>query len=462
MSKRAKKRTRAAPVPRVRRDRVILNGLAFDFTTPSPESTIGVSICGNPKSDLLPMEIRFSPPLEKIYAASSTLAVMHIESKRTDTFLTILPHTEHKRLTKERYFEFATHVCKMDTETVSVVEVMYVTLNNEQLRGDVPTPIWRPSFNLGLGFHERYECLPFFPPDTPLTEPVDLSQVPQNTGYPVTHKPAGGITSSRVPKLLGFYPGKDSFSGWRSAAVRFGRMSEEKAILMYLKQHPDYTYRETGFRSLENAGILDGAMSDGIITIEESGETFPIELKASRANCNFEAAHLAQCIWEMATGFPFIDLVRYCERQVRNAQGQWETGYECKEIRLYRHPETERTIIELCQRAHSLQYKDPAKFDQLTQESEEFCKIRKQLEELATQANKDAKIIPVDVTVLQELEAYKQHVMDTQDIDNQVAHPLLDRIEKRQARIFAAFQEADAQTITKEVCEQLKDYTDLL
>jgi len=39
---------------------------------------------------------------------------------------------------------------------------------------------------------------------------------------------------------------------------------------------------------------------------------------------------------------------------------------------------------------------------------------------------------------------------------------LLDRIEKRQARIFAAVQEANHAAITKEVCEQLKDYTDLL
>ena len=459
MSRRGKKRTKAvAPThsSRIRRDRVIVNGLAFDFTTPSPDSKIGISICGNPKSDTLPVEVRFDPPLEKIYAGSSTLSIMHLESKRTDTRLTILPHTDDKRLTKERYFEFVTHVCKMDTETVGLVQILYVTLENEQLRGDNPTPIWRPAFNLSLGFFERYQGLPFFPPDTPLDEAVDLSQIPQNSGYPITHKPAGGITSSRVPKLLGFYPGPDNFNGWRSAAIRFGRISEAKAALTYLNHHEDYIFKETGFISLENGGILDGAMCDGLIT-SAAGDQFPVEFKASRSNCNFEAAHLCQVVWQMATGFPYADLVRYCERQIKDPRtNTWCTSYECREIRLYRHPETETRIIQLCQQAHGSK-----QLDQLTQ-TEPYVQMRQQLENLAAQANKDAKIVPVDKELLDRLAQYKEDVMSTQNMDNVTAHPLMDRIEQRQSRIFAAFYDDDKDALVKECCEQIRDYTEFL
>lgn len=456
--KRGKSATDVPPVVRIRRDRIILHGLAFDFTTPSPESKLGVVLLGNPASDTLPFELRFDPPLEKIYAASSTVSVMHIESKRTDTRITLLPHTDQKRLTKERYFEFVTHVAKMDVDTVSVVELVYLTLNNEQLRGDNPTPIWRPSFNLSVGFFEadRYTGLPFFPPDTPLTEPVNLAQVPQNTGIPIQHKPAGGITSSRVPKLLGYYPGPDVFTGWKSAAVRFGRMSEPKVILTYLEHHKDYTFKETGFTSVENAGILDGAQCDGLVTDTTTGVQFPIEFKASRSNCNFDGAHMAQCIWEMACGYPYIDLVRYCERQTKNAQGTWETGYECKEIRLFRHPATETQIIKLCQEAHALRYKEHALFD-----TEPFVQMRRQLDELAAQANRDAKHIPVDPAVLQSLEDYKERVLQVQNADNQVTHPLMDRIERRQAHIFAAFTESNVDEVRKEVAEQIQDYMEL-
>ncbi len=461
MKTRGKKRLKAPEpvVTRVRRDRVLLNGLAYDFTTPSPDTSIGVGM-GNtrPDADVFPIEVRFDPPLEKVFAASSTLAIVHLESKRRDTMLTILPHTEDKRLVQSSYFEFVTHTCKVDE---AGVHVLYFTITNEQLRGDCPVPIWRPNFNLGLGFEPRYKSLPFFPPDTPLSQAVDLSQIPQNTGYPLSHKPAGGVSSSRVPKLLGFYPGPDApFNGWRSAAVRFGRMSESKSILMYLAHHQDYTYSETGFRSLENGGLLDGAMCDGIVT-GPSGETFPLEIKASRTNCNFEAAHVAQVIWQLACGYSFADLVRYCERQVKDANGLWKTHYECKEIRLYRHPGTEKTIIELCQQSHALQYKDFKAFDALVQ-TPPYVEMRKQLEALTEQANKDAKTIPVDESILERLEQYKSDTLATQNIDNQVSHPLLDRIENRQARIFAAFQEADAETVRKEVREQLRDYTEML
>ena len=115
----------------------------------------------------------------------------------------------------------------------------------------------------------------------------------------------------------------------------------------------------------------------------------------------------------------------------------------------------------MCQQSHALQYKDFKAFDALVQTAP-YTEMRKQLEALTEQANKDAKMIPVDEAILERLEAYKAETLATQNIDNQVAHPLLERIENRQARIFAAFQEGDAQSLRAEVREQLRDYTEML
>ena len=42
------------------------------------------------------------------------------------------------------------------------------------------------------------------------------------------------------------------------------------------------------------------------------------------------------------------------------------------------------------------------------------------------------------------------------------ATSVMDRIEKRQARIFAAFQEEDKLEFTREVMDQVQDYAELV
>lgn len=459
MSKRGKKRTKAVnseELTRVRRDRLHFKplDLAIDFSTPAPETVIGVSRVGDSwNNDNVSFEIRLVPPLPKIYGTSSILSLTHLQSRRTDTRIVVLPHTDAKCLTAGSYLEFPTHVAKLSPDSGSV-EVVYLNLQNEQMRGDMDVPIYRPKFNFGLGFFaahfpNRYEALHFFPPDH--KGPMDLSQVPQ--GSLITQKPSGGITSSRVAKLLGFYPGKDVINGWKAVGIRFGQQSEVKAIMQYLNHHPNYKFKEVGFLSSENSGILDGAQCDGLVEDTETKTVFPIEFKASRFNCNFEASHMAQCIWEMGCGFPHIDLIRYCERQVKTSEGLWETLYECKEIRLYRDLKVEQKITELVSAA-----KNNAKL----LDTPDYVDMRQHLTDLADQANRSATNLPVDPKWIQELEAYKEHTLDIQDAENVTLHPILDRIEKRQARIFAAVQEEDASKVRLETLEQIRDFCDLL
>lgn len=462
MSKRGKKKRAISPPPppvlRLRRFRVVESGLAFDFTTPSPDSVIGITARGS-----LELEIRFDPPLEKIFGSSSTLSVTHLQSRRNDTRITVLPHTDHKRITENVYFEFVTHTVKF--RDANSIELMYLILENNQMRGDTDVPVWLPKFNLSLGFFEhhfpgRYKGLPFFPSDNK-EGGVDLSRVPQ--GSMILHKPSGGITSSRVPHLLGYYATEEeekyeSFTGWKAVSIRFGRQAEAKAILMYLKKHTGRIFHEIGFLSSEHAGILDGAQCDGLI--EEDTAKTPIEFKASRFNCNFEGAYMAQCIWEMGCGFPYIDLIRYCERQAKNAEtGLWEPKHECKEIRLYRDLQTEQKVIQMCQASQEAKRRSHSEFYRLVN-THPYVEMRKHLDSLAVQANHHAQDIPVDVSLLDSLQEYKESVMAVQDEDNVVIDPLLDRIEKRQALIFCAYQEQ--RMPVKEICEQIEDYSQFL
>lgn len=477
MSKRVKK------FERFHRHSIHQYGLTFTFTTPSPNAQFGVTLVGGPVDDeKRSYEFIFDPQLEKIHAGSSYLTIMHIESKRKDTTITVLPKTEDKKF-QEPFMLFPTHVCR--TNKLAVTK-MYLTIVNNQLRGDINIPIWNPHFNMQwfIGTN-RYHALDFFDPDQSL-ELVDVSKIPQ--GSYITGKPSfNGITASRTGRLLGYYPGTNSdFSGWRAVSMRLGRLYEPLIATIYLNHHPDYKFKEVGFLSLENGSPIDGSQVDGIINDE-----FAVEFKSSKFNCDFEPVYISQCIMEMACGFPHIDLVKFCERQVRvsgaggpgnshpenphhdssvgnpGASGPgvshprnslWATEYSCKEIRLYRNIELERDLITLCKESNAL--KGP-KFDAIIQ-TEPFVNMRVKLEHLAKQCNENAKMIPVDLKLVERFKIYKQNILDIQSEDSCVLDPVLDRIEKRQSKIFADFQEEDKTSLVTETLKQIQDYTDIL
>jgi hypothetical protein len=421
MSKRVKK------FERFHRHSVIQYGLSFDFTTPSPTSKLGITLIGPVDEERRSYEFIFEPPLEKIHAGSSHLSIMHIESKRRDTLITILPKTEDKKF-QEPFILFATHVVRLDPNYVTK---MYLTIVNNQLRGDVTVPIWNPHFNMQwyIGL-DRYQSLDF----------SDAERI----SY-------GGVTASKTGRLLGYYPGVSDFSGWRAVSMRVGRLYEPLIATLYLNHHPDYKFKESEFRFLENSN--DGAIVDGIINNE-----FAVEFKSSKFNCDFEPVYMSQCILEMACGFPHVDLVKFCERQVKASGNLWVTTYECKEIRIYRNIELEKELVKLCRQSNVL--KGP-KFDAIIQ-TEPYVKMRATLENLTHQCNQNATQIPVDLKVVEKFKQYKQNLLDIQMDDSCLLDPVLDRIEKRQCRIFSAFQEENPSEFVKETIDQIQDYAELL
>ena len=471
------------PVLHFHRHRIIHASLAFDFTSPSATAKFGLS-SDSIDEERRNYEILFNPSLEKIYASSSYLTVTHIPSKRMDTRICILPCTEDKKM-ESNHLIFVTHYVTLDEQLNHCVS-LHLSITNNQMRGDTDVPIWNPVFRLEWFCNRetggRYKAL-----GIPISggKFFDTSKFPQ--GSAIIGKGTGGISSNRTGKLVGFYledtgggGGAGTFTGWRAVTVRFGRINEIVGALMYLKHHPDRVFSEAGYMSIGDT--LDGSQVDGIISTPLVGAksieftSVPgvpgadkgpdldsaIEFKCSRSNCDFEASHISQCIWEMACNFPYIDLVRYCECPVKEpGKNVWSTKYECKEIRIHQNQEIEDELLKLCRQSAPLLKSNYKAFVELMQ-TPPYQKMRSYLEHMAKECNERAVQIPVDLELLDRLKKYKESVLNVQFDDSLTIDPVMDRIEKRQARIFAAFQEEDKVEFTREVMDQVQDYVELV
>ena len=151
----------------VHRHRILQHGLAFDFTTTFPSAQFGVTLIGNPDdNEERCYEIRFTH--------NATVAVTHVESKRTDTVISIYPSGDDFQV-QEKSTVFPTHVVTNESTVI-------LNLTNVQLRGDVNVPIWVPNFYLQFFINRevnnRYVALKFINP-LEVTNAVDLSLVPQ-------------------------------------------------------------------------------------------------------------------------------------------------------------------------------------------------------------------------------------------------------------------------------------------
>lgn len=449
----------------MRRQRLILNGLAFDFTTPSPDVNMGITCVGAMKEgmDRLHFEIRFKPPLEKVYARTSTIEITHIESKRTDTRIVVLPSTEDKRNVSLLdstlfYCEFATHIVKINEQGV---EILFLTILNVQMRGDVDVPIWVPSFDYGIAFFPKlfnYKGLPFWPPNIEF-DALEPSRIRANQ-QPVYFRSNGNnISGSQVAKLLGYYATMNDdnvVSGWKAVAMRFGVTMEPFIIMFYMLAHPEYQQcEEAGWWAYKDSTSM-GTWVDAIIS--NSDNRWGLECKASKTSASFEGSHIAQCIWSMACGnTQFHDLVKYNEKCIK-IDDKWTTVPSCKEARIYRNEEKEKELIDLCIKAKNS--KSP--LSELWA-SPPYVNMRAWLDNLAADATKIAKSIPVVSETVQQMCMYRQNILKEQEANCVVLDPVLDRIEKRQAHMFALYQENNAgDAFQSEVCDQIRDLVELI
>lgn len=459
-----KKRADPPPPPpiRFRRLRTIVNELAFDLTTPDPKVEFGVTaLDSGPGGDRVHYEFRFVPPMSREHASNSYITTLHLQSKRQDVQLVVLPSTDDKNLriinNDHVYLTFPSHAARLTVPDALNVSLVYATLHNNQLQGDIDTPIYCIDI-LGPP-HERYKTLDYFPPVPIEGMAIDATKYPQ--GLPMSFKQGTGHTSSRVAKLIGYYPGKDNFNSWKRAAMRFGRLKEFTAVMVYLNHFPERIFYQTGFHQSEQGSAQPDGLIEDPLSIIGAGEGYDdldptqgiIEIKCSKSNCNYEGSYFVQCVWEMmASNRSWCDLVRYCEKPVK-VDGKWILQATFRVARLYRHKETEDRLVNLVKNS-SNPFVD----------SKEYVAMRKHFDDMAMMANtQQSQEIPVPQQVLDSIHDYREAYLSKHKMDVDIIDPTLERIEKRQAIIFEGIQgDRGNPSFQQEVIQQIQDYADLL
>lgn len=454
-----KKRARATPkkpIPRLRRIREHAGDIAVDLTTPCADVYHGVEVVQSDENEELHLEVRFNPKLSRQDAAKSCLNLLHIPTKRTIGQVVILPYTSVKDLYRfeeecQVYMAFPSHAVRFDWDDGMLVEALYVKVVNVQMDGNRTTPQYVVHFE--YTGHDRITPLEYYPPIKLLKQSIDARTYPQRLA--LSFKPKTGLTSSRVAKKLGYYPGPDNFNQWKRLAMRFGRRYEVVALLNYLDKRPAVSFQETGFHETAScAAQPDGLLTDPNATAT-TGQGFEhldptkgvIEIKCSTSNCNFEGPHIAQAMWEMmAVNVAWCDLVRYCERQECDPMTKkWHTVRTIRIIRMYRNQTKDDALLNAVQ--------NPQKRDEM----------RQQLDRMAQEANERESEQPVDDSVHRLLDQarrdyFAQHAMEVDVVD-----PTLDRIEKRQALIFDHFQtNREGVELRQEVLAQIQDLAHIL
>lgn len=439
---RSSKKRKETPIPRVRRIRLILGDLAFDVSTEQSDLQFGVSR----ENRQMDFTIRFDPPLEKESGATSYLQVTHLPSKRRDCEIVVLPNTTDKRIRKLEnwcFLVFPSHSVKLSDDG-RLVECLYLSLVDEQLRGDCEIPILRPVFRYYTVFGERYHPLEYYPPIDLSGIAIDATKFPQ--GHPLTFKGKDtGIQSSSFGKFLGYYPdGDNDFNSYRLANMRFGVISEPMLVAVYLDHFKDCHFYQAGYYS---NGVV-AAQPDGLI--DEDGL---FEAKSSRSNCTFEGSHIAQIIGAMAAcDRKWCDLTKFCEKRVKNDRNEWTTAYTWRCVRIFRSRELEKLILELVKAG-------PPVPESSTQADYQLA--RRKLDEIAQTANTtESTELPVPPEVLERMHSYRRAYFAEHAKNIDYIHPIMDVIEKRQARIFAAHY--DGADMTAEIHDQIHDYLNLL
>jgi hypothetical protein len=189
----------------MKRKRVILDDIAFDFTFPSDSSgssqEMDIHNCNNASlvkgNDIFHFRIQFDPSITKLQANSSSLRVTFLPGKKSYCHIVVLPSTDRKEtqsLGDMKFIVFETHAIQLDGK--GNVFCIWLTLENNLLRAPTkndprePFPVLQPSvdpcFFMQDAFgKERYKGLSFFPPsdefdkDSLAQLELDSTQIPQ-------------------------------------------------------------------------------------------------------------------------------------------------------------------------------------------------------------------------------------------------------------------------------------------
>lgn len=448
------------------KSRFTLNDIAFDLVSSDRHKMQITSIYGR-----VHYKIVFSPPIDPVNETSLYLRLTHLPSKRSDVCIALMPEVFVQHDDCTRVYE--THTLVFDDE--QQITKMYIAIDNTNLNGnDDATKIYMPVFDFGIKYFDQkqYQRLDYVFPDQ--IHSVDASIIPQHN--PLYTKKKGAITSSSVPRYLGYFipdpnsdhhwdrkkaekwtlSTKEDFSGWKGVNVRFGSVKECEAMSIYIGHYNKRTFYQTGYTVHPTNPGEWGASPDGLV-VDENGEKRTVEIKSSRSDKgrHFSGYHIPQVVWEMAClGVQKGDLVKYCCPSNNNQNQQQPPS--CRVATIDRDLDREKKIEKMVAATKAAERMgNTKKFKELVF-SKEYRDMRAELDqEAASLAYTDIK---VPVEKIKEMLQYRQKKCQVQLPSGD---PLMDAIEHRQMELCMAYNEDRLEDARKMALQQIRDYADL-
>lgn len=475
----------------LKRSRVILHDFGFDFTHTTSQTSILIKEFTKPYFDTRHFEIKFEPPISKKDALDANIRMIYMPTKTCDIKFYVAT-SETGRITvldkKHKYISYYTHTVQIDSKK-GIIPLLYVSIQDTQMNGDSSA---KPEYKLMYTTiqHDRYEPLPFFPPDPNITNElnipggIDSRLVSQSIRMTFKSVSKATITSSTVLELLGFDFGnkQKKNDGWHAVNMRFGSIKEREVTVHLLEDNPLLQVKECGFYphpveddwgAKPDLLLIDQSITEENIpksllkgTVKKEIQFGTAEIKSSRFNSDFRDYHIPQCLWHMICVDTLWNLlIVYCEKKALNPETRnWVKTKFCKTIRLFRNAELEEEMISLMMQSVALkQQNKPQEFVELVH-SQPYKDIREKFASIAKDCNKQAQPVHVkEDTVEQYL---KNNSSNDDDFDYVPSlHPAIDRIEQRQVDIFRLYQEPKQthyEQLVLEISKQIQDYTLLL
>ena len=404
-------------------------------------------------------KIKFTPPLQKDTVAF--LNITHNPSSRYDICIN-LTSRDAPCIDDDRLVEYETHtlVRKMD-----LFPFAYIAIENTQLNWDPSHEnihIYKPVFNLGIEYFDesQYKRLKYIAPDE--TSDICASLIPQS--LPVYTKRSGHITSSGLPKLLGYfvpeYEKEPKWNMWKRekqtsfslVRMRFGGLREDDIIIAYLNKYKNRVFEQTGYTTHEDNKDKWGASPDGIIYDKETKKRKTIEFKSSQSDCEFKGYFIPQVLWEMACcKTDEGELVKYYEEK-KNDNSKVEK--HCRITVLKEDKELLKDITNLVVKSKKL--RNSVQFMKLVH-SKPYVDMRARLDKMADTIAFDDIHIPEEK--IQEKNRYVQ-----KRCFNEIRqeNTVFERIQSQQSVIKHLYEKNKSVEMKEMIEKQIQMYKDML